>query len=62
MQTICQLLEKYGKEMGIDYQLRNKKGVTVGDIRVKKEKQREMEVQMEKKKMEEKVVRKQEKN
>lgn len=39
-QTISDLLQKNGKDMGLDLTLRNKKGLTVEDIRSTKQKER----------------------
>ena len=62
LQTITHKLDETGKDLGLDLTLRNKKGQTVELIKAGKERERVNEIEMEKRRQEEKVVRKREKN
>lgn len=58
LQTITQKLEGMGKDLGIDVTIRNRKGQTVEQIKALQEKERLNEIEMEKRRQEEKVIRK----
>lgn len=57
-QTITQRLEAYRQRLGFDASLKNKKGQTIEFIKLNTEKSRISEIEMEKKRQEERVIRK----